>query len=159
MLTQDLPFCFVLTFLLSFEFYVNQCLHYILNSLPDALLYIYGDFNTFDSTLLSNLFNLKKIFENNVNLPTCCDAFSHHFKVTTAPSLGNVMKSHDIVFITRDLSSNANDFLFSCFFCLQVAFWQKTFHSFNIINRKFGRKFKQFGIQSMLLLTRIVVSY
>jgi hypothetical protein len=91
--------------------YFIDCLDYILNTNPEASLYICGDFNQYDFSFLCSQFE----FSNVVNLPTfgnnILDKFFCHerqlqsFSAKTAPPLGNAVHAHNIVFISRNVPS------------------------------------------------------
>ena len=91
--------------------FVAEIFDYVLRLTPDAKLYVCGDFNRYDFTFLSTEFNLVNI----VCVPTFrdatldkffCDAdLTEFFSVVNAPPLGNAINLHNVVVISRAVST------------------------------------------------------
>ena len=87
--------------------YIVNCLDYVLNTFPEASLYVCGDFNRYDMSFFDDQFNLSNI----VSLPTfgnnvldkffCFQHVANYFSVKTAPPLGSAIFAHNIVFVSR----------------------------------------------------------
>ena len=101
---------------LSFVEYVSVCFDYILSDNPDAVIYVCGDFNRYDLSFLRNDYDL----ENVVNFPTfgdatldkffCCSNMRNFYHATPAPGLGTASYTHNIVVVSRRLSSSDTSF-------------------------------------------------
>ena len=99
--------------------HIVDVLDHLLSHSPNANIFVCGDFNRYDFSFITDLFNLSNI----VNFPTygdntldkffcdsnACDSFS----ATVAPPLGSANKLHSVIFISKNMNSSIDTNFFS----------------------------------------------